>query len=96
MKKTWKGVISFCRNITADAVICLFADGWQASATGNHTHQRDYLHFWKNQLNGKVLKKAEEYFNLTTAQEKYDPYTDEEYHQIEKKIRKILQGIYGG
>jgi len=59
----WKGVLTRAKRLSDQAVICLFPDGWSVSATGNHTHTGDYLHFGRR-LSRSDLRKAERYFQL--------------------------------
>ena len=96
--RKWRGAISYCRKLTKEAVICLFADGWRASATGNHTHAVDFLHFYKNRLTRKKLELAEKYFSLKREQEKYSPLNPDgtensEYFSLERQIQNIVEEI---
>jgi len=62
--RKWVGAISYSRQLSEEAVICLFEDGWDTSPTGQHTHDVDYLHFEKGMLVREVFPLAEQYFKL--------------------------------
>jgi len=62
--RQWRGAITYNRQLSNEAVICLFEDGWSASPTGQHTHDVDYLHFEKGMLVREVFPLAEQYFRL--------------------------------
>jgi pyruvate kinase len=93
--KQWVGAIAYNKKLTDQAVICLFEDGWSASATASHTHNVDFLHFRKNTLTRAVFSLVKQYFKLChqlAEAEKRDVHS-KKAEKTRDKIWEIKQKI---
>jgi len=86
--KKWRGAKSYCDKLTDQAVLCLFANGWSASPTGNHTHNVDFLHFHRGEFKTYNIPLYEKYFRISKklSDDPYNSKISDEHWLISQEV----------